>query len=113
MRQLSTARIGGQEFKMGDAVKELNKYIEKHKVVHLESAKRDVVPVVKEIIQKINKNERLGELEYTGSIYQKLKIDDADEFDFDLPLLELEIDKIDSHQSQGKSKLLFLELCKE
>ena len=98
---------------MGDAVKELNKYIEKHKVVNLDSAKHDVVPVVKEIIRKINKNERLGEVEYTGSIYQKLKIDDADEFDFDVPLLELEIDKIDSHQSQGKSKSLFFELSKE
>ena len=90
---------------MDETTKELRKYAEKHKVSNLENAKHDVIPVVKDVIQKIERKDRrfkIGEIEYTGSIYQKLKIDDADEFDFDLPVLELEIDQVNSHLSQGR-----------
>jgi len=88
---------------MEDTTRELRRYVENHMVSNMESAKDDMIPVVKDIAQKIERKDsrfKIGEIEYTGSIYQKLKIDDPDEFDFDLPLLELEIDKIDSYMSQ-------------
>jgi len=88
---------------MDDTTKELRKYIEKHKVSKLENAKHDVIPVVKDIVLRVERKDsrfKIGEIEYTGSIYQKLKIDDPDEFDFDLPLNELEVNQVNSHLSQ-------------
>ena len=90
---------------MDDTTKELRKYIEKHKVSKLENAKHDVIPVVKDIVLRVERKDsrfKIGEIEYTGSIYQRLKIDDPDEFDFDLPLNELEVNQVNSHLSQGK-----------
>ena len=88
---------------MAVLLQELRDYAEKHKVSDLQNAKRDVIPVVKDVVQKIESYDskfKIGEIEHTGSIYQKLKIDDPDEFDFDLPLKELEIDKV-TNISQG------------
>ena len=88
---------------MADLLKELREYAEKHKVSNLENAKHDVIPVVQDVIQKIKSYDskfKIDEIEYTGSIYQKLKIDDPDEFDFDLPLSELDTEEV-SNISQG------------
>ena len=82
---------------MDPTITELRKYLEKHKVSNLEDAKRDVVPVVKDIAKRAERQDqkfRIGEIGFTGSIYQKAKINAPDEFDFDLPLSELEINDI-------------------
>ena len=91
---------------MDNTTKELRKYADKHKVSNLEDAKHDVIPVVQDIVQKImlkDQRFKILEIEYSGSIYQRLKIDDPDEFDFDLPLAELEIEQALPGPSQGKS----------
>ena len=105
-----------KDFKMEDATKELRKYAQKYKESNFENAERDVIPVVRDIAQKIEKKDRrfkIGEIEYTGSIHQKLRIDDTDEFDFNLPLLQLETHQINTFPSQGKLSSYSIVLFKE
>ena len=74
----------------------VRQYEEKHKVSYAEKAKHDVKPVVETIRDRIGRKDSrfsVDTIDYTGSIYQKVKIDQPDEFDFDFPLSELEIEE--------------------
>ena len=93
---------------MSQTIELLRKYEDKHKVSYKETAKDDVIPVVKAIQQGIGSKESrfsVNAIDCTGSIYQKVKIDKPDEFDFDFPLSALEINDIDeavTSSSTGK-----------
>ena len=86
------------------AGKKLRQYEARLKVFNLEDAKAAVVPVVEDIIRRINRKDirfEFEKIDYTGSIYQKLKIDKPDEFDFDLPIKSLEIENAPTETSSA------------
>jgi len=74
----------------------LSKYLDHDlKVSKTGEAKAEIEKVVKDVMGRIESADRrfkMG-LEFRGSIYEKLKIKDADEFDFDLPITKLTIDE--------------------
>ena len=74
----------------------LSKYLDHDlKVSKTKEAKPEIEKAVKDIMARIEAADRrfkMG-LEFRGSIYEKLKIKDADEFDFDLPITKLAIDE--------------------
>lgn len=89
---------------MADILRELRRYSDKIKVSDLDKAKHDVLPVVQDVITKINSKDprfQIEDIEYAGSVYQKLKIGQADEFDFDLPIRALAIDHAEPGPTQG------------
>ena len=74
----------------------LSRYLDHNlKVSKTSEAKVDIERVVKNIMSRVESKDmrfQMG-LEYRGSIYEKVKIKEADEFDFDLPLKKLTIDE--------------------
>ena len=60
-----------------------------------EKAKKEIHPVVKLIVDKVGGYDSrfVMSLEYRGSVYENVKIKEADEFDFDLPIKELRINE--------------------
>ena len=60
-----------------------------------EKAKKEIHPVVKLIVDKIGGYDSrfIMSLEYRGSVYENVKIKEADEFDFDLTIKELRINE--------------------
>ncbi len=76
----------------------LRKYLQQHLTVSnsdMNKAKNEIVPVVEMIIKKVeNKDPRFKmKLEYRGSVYEKVKIKGANEFDFDLPIIPLTLEE--------------------
>ena len=75
--------------------KALRRYWDAIKVSEKGKAKSEVEKVVKEIISRVETKDsrfKLG-LEYRGSMYEKVKIKEADEFDFDLTITQLTIEE--------------------
>eukprot|EP00795_Rhopilema_esculentum_P011258 gene11258-21447_t len=73
----------------------LRKFLDGLKTSDMKKSKSEVTDIVKEIITRIETKDsrfKMG-LEYRGSVYEKLKINEADEFDFDLPITQLTIDE--------------------
>ena len=73
----------------------LRKFLDGLKTSEMKKAKSEVTDIVKEIITRIETKDsrfKMG-LAYRGSVYEKLKINEADEFDFDLPIIQLTIDE--------------------
>ncbi|XP_065070355.1 cyclic GMP-AMP synthase-like receptor 1 isoform X1 [Rhopilema esculentum] len=75
----------------------LRSYFARLKVPDMAAAKNDVLPVVNKIVDFIKIKDRRFDMtvETRGSVYEKLKIDEADEFDFDLKLNTLKMEKIE------------------
>lgn len=76
----------------------LRRYVQQYLTINKSDfgrAKGEVIPVVELIIKKIAlKDPRfIMRLEYRGSVYEKVKIKKADEFDFDLPIVPLQLDE--------------------
>lgn len=77
----------------------LSKYLDHNlKVSQMSEAKPVVEKVVKQIMTRIESKDSLFKmnLEYRGSVYEKAKIKEADEFDFDLTITKLTKDEIPS-----------------
>ena len=74
----------------------LSKYLDHNlKVSGTKEAKVDIEKVVRNVMARVESKDprfKMG-LEYRGSIYEKLKIKEADEFDFDLPITALTIEE--------------------
>ena len=76
----------------------LRRYLQQHLTIskdEFERTKNDILPVVNQIIQKIKaKDSRFDmKLEYRGSVYEKVKIKQANEFDFDLRIQPLQLEQ--------------------
>ena len=84
----------------------VHKYLDTLKVSNTERAKNDILPVVDELRETIAKKDARFETsrECRGSIYEKAKIRSADEFDYDLPIEELEIGYAPTEVPPGFSK---------
>ena len=91
-------------------------YAKKHEVQDMGHAKDIVIAIVKKIRDELEKEHELFEvsrIDFTGSAFQKVKIDKPDEFDFDFPLEKLKVDDIDptySCSSIGKHFIRLLHL---
>lgn len=86
------------------AAAELRRYEKNLEVSGLKFAKDDVVPEVLKIVDHIKKTSKeleIGDLEYTGSIYQNLKVNETDEFDFDIPIKAFETDHVQPGPTKG------------
>ena len=73
----------------------LSKYLDTLKVSNAGPAKAEIEKVVKDIMKRVEAEDsrfKMG-LEFRGSMYEKLKIKEANEIDFDLPLTKLTIDE--------------------
>ena len=76
----------------------LRRYLQQHLTIskdEFERTKNDILPVVNQIIEKIKgKDPRFDmKLEYRGSVYEKVKIKQANEFDFDLRIEQLQLEQ--------------------
>ena len=79
-----------------EGLRQLRKYEYKLKVQDMDETKRAVEDIVDNIVDGISAQDEQFALkeEKRGSVYEKLKIDEPDEFDFDLPLVELARDTL-------------------
>lgn len=88
----------------------VHRYLDTLKVSDTEHAKNVILPVVGQLRQIIaDKDPRFNtSFECRGSIYEKAKIRSADEFDYDLPIDELEIRDAPTEVPPGFSKGILL-----
>ncbi len=75
----------------------LRRYLQQHLTVvksEMDRGKEEIIKVVELIMRKVEeKDPRFKmELKFRGSVYEKVKIKKADEFDFDLPITLLAIE---------------------
>lgn len=78
--------------KLNDA---LSKYLDQLKVSYVNEPKAIIEEVVRDIIHRVELKDprfQMG-LEFRGSMYEKAKIKEANEFDFDLPIKNLTVDE--------------------
>lgn len=90
----------------------LRRYLQQHLTIskdEFERTKNDILPVVNQIIQKIKeKDQRFNmKLEYRGSVYEKVKIKQANEFDFDLRIQQLQLEQ----EQINDMKKAYLQVC--
>ena len=83
-------------------------YAKRHEVQGMDDAKDCVQPVVEAIrcgIEMLDRRFEISRIDFTGSVYQKVKINRPDEFDFDFPIARLKIENIEDTRpgsSDGK-----------
>ena len=90
--------------------KALRRYWDAIKVSDKGKAKSEVEKVVREIISRVETKDlrfKLG-LEYRGSMYEKVKIKEADEFDFDLTITQLTIEEAPKGRPQNATQGSYL-----
>ena len=87
-----------------EALDQLYKYEAKLKVWDLPAVKKEAEEIVDIILKDVSSSDERFELneEKRGSAFEKLKIDEPDEFDFDLPILDLETDHAPDLIDEGK-----------
>eukprot|EP00794_Sanderia_malayensis_P018079 gene18077-19886_t len=76
----------------------LRRYLQQHLTIssaNLNRAKNEIVPLVEKIMKMVeSKDSRFKmRLEHRGSVYEKVKIKGANEFDFDLVIIPLTVDE--------------------
>ena len=66
-------------------------------------AKDDVTRVVERVVEMVKNFDSKFDMEinYRGSVYEKVKIKEADEFDFDLTIKSLQVESVQVRRPQG------------
>ena len=91
---------------MANLNERVHKYLDTLKVSNTECAKKDIIPVVDQLrgtIAQLDPRFRTS-LECRGSIYEKAKIHSADEFDYDLPIKALDMERAPTDVPRGFSE---------